>query len=252
MNCIVLCEGESDHIVLSEFFCSVYNFKFDKERSINKRKFDLTCNSYVNNKVNLDMLYVGGHDFTIKLNKVLENNKLNTYDFYDHIVVVTDHDSEKELDDIVTDINRIISDNTSWQGSIVCNDWLKIKQNTDFEEEKEISLLILPVPVNETGALETFLLDALSKKKGNSYIVEKSYQLIKKLVEEHGNISKDIFSDSYLHKRRDIVKAPLAVFLGITIPERVFAEQKKMLSDIPWGDYIKIQEDFGKLRVLAE
>ena len=53
MNCIVLCEGESDQIVLSEFFCSVYNFKFDKERSINKRKFDDSIIQIISDNLNI-------------------------------------------------------------------------------------------------------------------------------------------------------------------------------------------------------
>ena len=105
----------------------------------------------------------------------------------------------------------------------------------------------MPVPLTESGALETLLLNALSEDAGNSYIVEKSRDVVRDLLD---NIDK--FSDSYLSTRREQIKAPLAVFLGVTVPERTFDGMKKMMESIPWDNYQAIREMFAAFDVFKE
>lgn len=80
-----------------------------------------------------------------------------------------------------------------------------------------------------------------------SCIVEKSRDVVRDLLD---NIDK--FSDSYLSTRREQIKAPLAVFLGVTVPERTFDGMKKMMESIPWDNYQAIREMFAAFDVFKE
>ena len=105
-------------------------------------------------------------------------------------------------------------------------------------KECVFSLLILVIPFEETGAMETFLLNAISQN--NSY----DAGIIGNCNTFVSNIDKE---KRYLTKRRYITKAKFDVYFSVRTAAEQFMERQNILKNIEWEKYIKIQKDFEKL-----
>ena len=102
-------------------------------------------------------------------------------------------------------------------------------------------MLLLIIPFDEEGALETFLLKAIaSKDEYDNEIIEK------------GNIFVETVDPQkkYLVRRRYVTKAKLDVYFSIRTPVDQFTERQNILKSINWEDYEYIQDSFRKLREL--
>lgn len=85
------------------------------------------------------------------------------------------------------------------------------------------------------GAIETFLLEAISQKDPyDKSIIEKGKEYVKEADPEK----------RYLKKRRHITKAEYEVFFAIRTTEGQFNDRRDILKGIPWEDYTNIQESF--------
>lgn len=179
----------------------------------------------------------------------MNRNKLNSpaKEVYSQICIVTDHDSDKELEDFWRRINQCLK----YYGIAeeVQNDkWVHTEQPIDLDDKKlPINILALPVPLDENGALEVLLLNAFNEEDYNSYIVEKSRNIIDNLLK-----NKDKFSKNYLSTRREQIKAPLAVFLAVTAPEQTFALIDEMMWSIHWNEYPAIKKQFSVFDIFKE
>ena len=255
MNSIILCEGETDQILISYYFIVNLGFTPVKNakdfpacvpKKLNPQNNAEKIWSYYREKDNLIIWAVGGHDdvFENALKKVLYQNKIDslTNGSYSRICIITDHDSDKELAGFWERISECLA-HYGIEDTLKEREWISTLQNTDFGQ-CPVSLLGLPVPLTEDGALETLLLDALGKEEGNSYLAEKAKSFIRHLLD-----NSERFSDKYLSSRRDRIKAPLAVFLGVTVPERTFVETDKLLKSIPWKNYADIQKLFAPFSI---
>lgn len=247
MNSVILCEGETDQILLSYYFNECFGFEYcsrlpkiaPKKLKENNKSESVCC--YNRNDDNLIIWAVGGHsNFQKAMRKILQQNKINslTNGYYSHICIMTDNDSEEETTKFWQEINQILNDYEISE-QIRAMEWVKSTQLIDFDEKLSINLLGICVPVDESGALETALLNALAEDNGKTYIVKKSQDIIHDLLE-----NKEKFSNEYLSSRRDKIKAPLAVFLGITIPERTFINTDELLKSINWEKQETIRNMF--------
>ena len=77
MNSIILCEGETDQIVLSEYFCHMYGFEF--LRGAKNKPFGNAECCYIRGEDQLAIVYAAGNDFSEYVQKVLKINRLNFY-----------------------------------------------------------------------------------------------------------------------------------------------------------------------------
>lgn len=87
------------------------------------------------------------------------------------------------------------------------------------------------------------MLDSLSKKKENQYIAQESVKFVNSLNHAH-NAKKVDFPQGVLSSRRLCVKAPLAVFFGVTNPESTFKRFEDFLNAVDWASYEKIHQGF--------
>lgn len=248
MNCALLCEGETDQIVLSEYFINRFNFRYSGKM---KGVFSTRGFHYQNNSHTLDIIFSQGHEFVKDLATILDINKKNAGKIYDRLIIVTDRDSEQELKSVWKNVIEKFNKFMLTEVPIQENQWLSARQALAFDEEIEVSLLLIAIPVDGEGALETFLLDALRKEKGNSYLIDKSTQFVDKIIGEKDSINDAIkFNPKYLKERRMQVKAPLAVFFALAWPDRSFADLQDMLKRVPWDEYAEIQKSFQEFDVL--
>ena len=226
MNSIILCEGETDQIIIGYYFIMSFGFKPCKKLPAAAPKKLSSGNdaekiyAYSRNDDNLIIWAIGGHDdvFEKALKSILNRNKLNSpvNGVYSKICIVTDHDSDEELENFWQRINKCLKD-FGITRKVQNNKWVETEQSIDFDDKKiPINLLGLPVPLDESGALEVLLLNAFNEKEDNSYIVEKSRNVVNDLLKNKNKFSKD-----YLSTRREQIKAPLAVFLPLPLRNKL-------------------------------
>ena len=104
-------------------------------------------------------------------------------------------------------------------------------------------MLFRSIPFEDTGAMETFLLDAIGK--ANPYDA-KIISDCNQFVDNVDNQKK------YLNKRRYITKAKFDVYFSVRTAAEQFVERQNILKNIPWEDYAEIQNSFKKLDDLTE
>lgn len=97
------------------------------------------------------------------------------------------------------------------------------------------------IPFETTGALETFLLDAVSEQDAyDKEIIKKGNDFVDQIDPEK----------RYLNKRRYKTKAKFDVYFSIRTSAEQFAERRNILKSVDWENYTRIQTDFEKLSEL--
>lgn len=250
MNGIVLCEGETDQILLNTYFGHRYGFKYVRNAS---KSIPLNKNSWTYARSNGDLVQissVGGKDnFTKTLEQILKRNSINTTSeaCFDYVAVMMDHDSDNEVQDMIERFHQVFQ-RYSQEIHSQYERWTCWEQKTEFDEIKPIYFLLIPIPNDGEGALETFLLHALTEKRENTYLVQESNAFVAKLTEElhrqklEGH--KECVPEGVLASRRSQIKAPLAVYFGVVNPERTFTKFDDILNSIDWSTYESIQTGF--------
>lgn len=240
MNAMILCEGESDGIVLSQYFHYRFGFSFVKGTKCandTRRAFQ-----YVKDKMNLTIQMVGGcTNFCTALEDVLRVNHVNTDDEnqFTHIAVIADHDSDREKNNLLQNLNQVLEDLNDWSRmpTLQEGNWCQGIQNTDMVGRLvAVELLFLSIPLEENGALETLLLSALEKKAGSEYLAQQSREFIDELMQNQVRLPKE-----YLASRAEQVKAPLAVFFAVAAPTRMYQKQQAVFDMIDWSSLEEMQ-----------
>lgn len=242
---ILICEGETDQVLLSYYFKEQFGYNYigksDNLLYTTSREESVCLYEREKDHDELTIWAVGSHSLLKSgFHTVLSMNKSNADKIYSRIVIITDRDSEPENNQLWKDINQQMRcfgiDATLCEG-----EWGKVQQSVGFEEEIELEILGLSIPLNEEGALETFLLNALEEQENNRYLVQQS----KNFVNELRN-NMDLLN-GYLSTRRLCVKAPLSVFFAITNPEKAYQPFKNIILSVTWEKYRVVQKSFDLL-----
>lgn len=236
MNVIILCEGESDRVILSQYFCHRFNFSYSKSvKSADGVGMDY---QYTNADAVLTIrIGEGVEEFRKKLRDTLRENAINTgtKGQFTHIAVIADHDSDDENDRLLQKLNEVLGEYKL--PPFQEGHWCHGTQMTEMKERSaELELLFLSIPLETSGALETMLLSALEKTAHGRYLAEESRQFVNALIQ---NRKEQIMP--YLSSRGDQVKAPLAVFYAVAAPRRIYASQQEILDMVNWGTFTEIQ-----------
>lgn len=207
MKSIIICEGGTD-LNLIEYFLEKTNgwgYKTDKkEIEIFK--------SVKNLNKNQDILTIGESGGCTKIPKcfksVIEKNKYSATDEerFNNIVIISDRDEIDTVDTFIKDLNNVLTDNgVDIEDRIIHDKWIMCKCLNGRGLEIQFRILLLIIPFEETGALETFLLDAISKRD--------SYD---KQIIEKGNYFVDTIDPQgkYLTKRRYFTKAKFDIYFS--------------------------------------
>lgn len=242
---MVICEGETDQIILSYYFEKQFGYRYAGElgKILNANPQAEFVRSYVRAEDGDKVVIwaIGGKSlFADALKAVLEMNRSNADELYSKILILTDNDSEQEREQLWQKLKVRLQD-FGIDAKISQEQWIDAEQKTAFDESVHLKLLGIAVPPDEDGALETFLLNALAEQENNRYLAKESKDFVKNLIANKDKIKP------YLSKRGHRVKAPLAVFFAIASPERIFAELNPMLQLVQWEKYKEIQTGFKLL-----
>ena len=237
MNAIILCEGESDCVILSQYFCNRFHFSYQKSQK-SADGIGMDCR-YTKDSHTLTIRIVEGvRGFGGKLRDTLRENAINTgtQDQFTHIAVIADHDSDNENDRLLQELNEVLGE---YQLPIFQEGhWCHCTQITEMKgRSADIELLFLSIPLDKSGALETMLLSTLEKTEDGRYLAMESRLFVDALI--HNREAKSM---PYLSSRGDQVKAPLAVFFAVAAPRRIYATQQEILNMVDWSTFSEIQK----------
>lgn len=244
MNHIILCEGSTDYVLLQYYMREAYHWiddeviqsnilKINKQRSRNLRKgADV-----------LTLMSVGGCSrFSEGLKLVLEKNYFTEPDLssaYSNIVIITDRDEVGTQKTFINTITKILGEKgVTLTDKIDNNTWIHCKMKSQIGVEETFHLLLMIIPFDETGAMETFLLNAI----GDNDPYDKTIiQSCNDFVEQNDPARR------YLTSRRNMIKAKFDTYFSIRTPATQFQERQNILKNIPWEEYTAIQDAFQKL-----
>lgn len=194
---------------------------------------------YKNKNNNLKGIWqVGGNDFHSTVQKVLEREWLEHK--FDHLIIVTDHDDSKEVKarlQEVLDTVKMISGGCNLIEEYKENQWSSFTIENSFASA-DIQFLYLVVPIKETGALETFMMNSLSEQNEEQ----------RSVIDQSKAFVSGFQSKCYLKQRRDKVKAELGVSLSVFSPDRIFTTMKELIDSVEWEKFSATHEQFKLLQ----
>lgn len=237
-NNIILCEGETDQTLIGCYMEKTAGWKFE---IINNSPFPKEKIIWYKDKNDfLDGIWqVGGSDFTRAIQSIAEREK-NDH-MFDNIVIITDHDDQESVDFRLEQIKeKIISslDQVEIDQSFSKNRWSNVTFTDNFSSEWTIQILYLLVPMEETGALETFMMDALSEQSPEK----------ENVIAQAKEFVANFQSSYYLKKRREKTKAELGISMSVFSPDRIFTTMKELLDSVEWGDFSTAHIQFDLLK----
>lgn len=238
---IVLCEGETDQILLGLYLSRMCGWTFQKKSKLNLRipeTFPIgnrKAEAYSKGTEELVICCVGGKDsfgqfFREYILRIIEGSSDKEKDF--RIALVTDADNRKISDiqtDIATQLAPHICDikNNTWQHNTIPN---------SFNTEANIEFLLTVIPQKGSGALETVLMDSLAEMDDGDTIVNCSTSFVDSLP-----------PNEYIPTERLKLKAKLGVALSIIYPDKVFSQFDQQLKIVDWGDSTTLADCFSEL-----
>ena len=242
MNKLILCEGETDAILLSYYLQHTCGWTYSKRAppGINIKADKIhgeSANWYQRDHDYLLICAVGSKNrfqcfFEEKIAPPLQST--NTAAF-SKIALMIDRDDDPE-EEIVRRIRRelpLIARNAEQ------NAWTSHEYKNGYGETQRLDFLLLIIPRDREGALETLLLDVISENPYDKNIVEKSRAFVEKIAPE---------ASRYIGKRRLVLKAHLGVTWAIQSPQKVFQFIDEQLQSIPWEESEVLRETFEKVR----
>ena len=245
MKSIIICEGETDFVFLQHFMIKVNGWNDSKQMP------NPSFRSNVNNSLSRDffkdsnMLTIiscgGCGNIKTVFEEVIRRNENEIEDSerYSKIVILTDNDEDCVEEKIIFELNDILKNKVQ----ISNNKWTTLTFEDTVHNQFDSELLLLIIPFDENGALESFLLESISKK--NTYDAE----IIKKAKEFVDNADPE---KKYLSHRGFVTKARLYAYFAIRIEPTVnqFRQRQNVLTNVPWEKYENVRTIFKELKKL--
>ena len=203
MNKIILCEGETDAILLSYYLDKVAGWKFCKKGpadiAIKTDTFEQSANWYQKNEDRLLICAVGGKD------------KVEAH-------------ASSVLKPVVTTMRN--------------NEWISNAYKDAYEMDQMIDALLVVIPTEHQGALETLMMDSIAEDPYDAVIVKKAGEFVEEM--------KPVAS-KYIDGRRKEIKAHLGVTWAIQYPEKVFKLMNEQIQSVEWEKSEVLRECFEQL-----
>lgn len=244
MKSVILCEGSTDFALLQYFMREAYQWNYKDIENGYKKYLKRHC---ILEKEGSTLL-IGGCGGCGRISpvfkKILEiNNTSAKAEAFDKIVIITDRDEIGTEREFITQIEgNLISSNVSIRTGVTNDEWISGIYKNGHGRIQTVQILLLVIPFENTGAMETFLLDAIAKDN----------QYDDKLIKQ-GNKFVDSVDDEkrYLTKRRYITKAKFDVYFSIRTSVDQFTDRQNILKNVKWEQYTNIQKGFIKLGDLS-
>ncbi|WP_156094542.1 DUF3226 domain-containing protein [Butyrivibrio sp. WCE2006] len=239
---LIICEGNTDQILIGSYIENTTDWKYQKTFKNNPLPKE-SVNWYINGKSEyIGILDNGSDNFTRCIEQIclMETNE----HIIDSILVVTDNDDESATEKRPKSISDIIESKlgaTFSDERLVVNGWCSAEYD-NWYGKVSIRLGYMLVPLNKQGALETFMLDALSENLPEN----------KEVINQVQEFLDSFKSEVYLKGRRDRVKAKMGVSLSIFAPDKSFRIMKEIIDSVDWSKFKTTKEQFGMITELLK
>lgn len=244
---IILCEGASDQILLSSYLMKEKEWKYEKPR------YDFPFPNeeilwYENGQGGHFCIWsIGGNVFEPAVRKIMN---LETHEHtVESLCIVTDHDDDeaenKRPEGILNAANEILQIKGYNVNELINkfnHQWTKIEYLDSFFQDQHMYICYLLVPLDSQGALETYMLNALSENSNSK----------KEAIKQVKSFIKDFRSEEYLKKRRDRVKAELSISISVFLPDRMFDTMTEIIRSVDWSEFCTTDTQFGVLLHIGE
>ena len=117
-------------------------------------------------------------------------------------------------------------------------EWCSNSYQDGYGIAQSLELLLVVIPKEHLGALETVLLDAISEEPYDKNIVEKATVFVRKMRLE---------ASKYIGSDRLQLKAQLGVTWAVQFPEKVFSRIDEQIKNVQWEKYEVLRECFSSL-----
>ena len=175
MRSVILCEGSTDFVLLQHFMRRTYQWEYKSNKQINIAGQSARECTLQKDDNTVSIIGCGGCNRLIPcLNYELMLNSVSALgEAYDKIVIITDRDevlTEQEFSEQIEYQIKVY--NGKYSGLITNNEWMEFSFINGYGDELKTKLLMLVIPFEETGAMETFLLNAIAEQdEYDKYII---------------------------------------------------------------------------------
>lgn len=240
LNSIILCEGETDQALVGCYIEKVAGWEYIRNPQNNPFPEESVAWYKDKNGLTNGIWQVGGNDFSKAIQSIFKREQLDHQ--INNIVIITDHDDQIAEGDRLSGIQEAIqeiigNEQPDFQMSI--NQWNSISFHGPFDETR-LQMLYLLVPKEEYGAMETYMMNAISEQSP-----EKEH-----VINESKAFINNFRSETYLQHRREKIKAQLGVSLSVFQPDRVFTPMKELIDSVSWESFSTTHRQFDLLHHL--
>ena len=243
MNILVLCEGETDAILISYFLSQKTGWHFIADRpGMNLKVEPKKCESanwYQKGKDYLLICGVGGCEnigsFFDKYIVAIQQMDYKAENSFEKVFFIVDRDNKTE-----EQIEKgIIEKITRMEIKLSSSNWISntYKSNYDGIEGAFDSYLLI-IPENEEGAIENVVLQSISEDEYDKIIVDESNAFVDNVQSK---------ASKYIGQRRMALKAKLGVVFAIMSPMKVFTFIDELLKQVDWNESEILQKTFEEL-----
>lgn len=248
MGSVILCEGSTDYTLLQYYMRKAYEWKDDRKKQNHILKVNGNpSRKLFKDKKELTIAAVGGcNKLQEGLQAVIDRNGLapidSTEQFFERVVILTDHDEIGTESDFVDEINKVFVNNcVQMKDTLTGSKWIACEMTNNMGEKAEFQFLLLIIPFEDIGAMETFLLNAISANDVyDAGIISRCNNFVDNIDPEK----------KYLNHRRIITKAKFDTYFSIRTPAAQFNERQNILKSVKWEEYTLIQKEFKLLENL--
>lgn len=181
------------------------------------------------------------------LSEVLKKNYMESPvndNYFQSIVIITDRDEADTESSFIQRMEDVLNtENIVLDGELRNNQWTVCEMESQAGDRIQMQLLVMIIPFEEKGAMETFLLNAIA---GSNEYDKRIIEDCKKFVD---NTDKDHL---YLKRRRLVTKAKFDAFFCIRTAAEQFNQRRDIIKSIPWENYAAIQKDFKLLENITD
>lgn len=233
---LILCEGNTDQILIGSYIENTTKWKYVTSKK--QMPFEVEeINWYQEDDNLLGIWECGGYSFKQQLDLICKR-ELNEH-VIQNLLIITDHDDSKAETDRLEEIKNALTHGLKSNdiSELSADKLVTVHYNSAFEQAV-CNIGYLLVPMDKQGALETFMLDALSQNKEDAA----------NTIEQVDSFIQNYKSEVYLQKRRDRIKAKLGVSLSVFNPDRTFKIMKEIIDSVEWGRLDLSDSQFKMIR----
>ena len=239
MTELILVEGVSDVQLISYYLQNVYGWKHQRENILGIEPLDEHehIESLSKNGNQVVLCGVGGNG---KFAHFVEQHRINYIVVEKEIsslVVVTDRDEVSDAK-IKNQINAALD-----QISVESNRWKENALQDSFGQAKSLYTYLLIIPVNEKGALERVIIDALNDIPEETDLMGEVEQFIDAL-------KAGLVPD--LNQINNANKATVGTFFSVRYPKKSMRSFGVFISKIDWSKSASLNQLFLPFECLGE